>query len=40
CFIGSHNLTHAALAYNHELSLRLDSPELAGQLLDYMKEIR
>ncbi len=31
CFIGSHNLTQAALTYNHELSLRIDSPELAGQ---------
>jgi phosphatidylserine/phosphatidylglycerophosphate/cardiolipin synthase-like enzyme len=40
CFIGSHNLTQAALTYNHELSLRIDSPELAGQLLGYMKGIR
>jgi phosphatidylserine/phosphatidylglycerophosphate/cardiolipin synthase-like enzyme len=40
CFIGSHNLSQAALAYNHELSLCIDSPELAGQLLEYMKGIK
>lgn len=35
-FIGSHNLTHAALAYNHEVSLLIDNPELAARLTAYM----
>lgn len=35
-FVGSHNLTHSALAYNHELSLLVDNPTLAGQLIDYI----
>ncbi len=33
--VGSHNLTHAALKYNREVSLLIDSPELAGKLLRY-----
>lgn len=40
CFIGSHNLSQAALAHNHELSVRIDSPALAGQFLAYMQGIR
>lgn len=40
CFVGSHNITHAALAFNHELSLLIDSPELAGQLRSYMATIK
>ncbi len=36
CLMGSHNLTNAALTYNHELSLLLDSPSLARDLLNYM----
>ena len=35
CFIGSHNLTQAALTYNNELSLLIDSPELAAKLEKY-----
>ena len=35
-FVGSHNLTHSALAYNHELSLLIDNRTLAGQLIDYI----
>ncbi|MEW6518327.1 MAG: phospholipase D-like domain-containing protein [Thermodesulfobacteriota bacterium] len=35
-FIGSHNLTHAALAYNHEVSLLIDNQELAARLTAYM----
>lgn len=35
-FVGSHNLTHAALAYNHEFSLLVDSRPLALELIDYM----
>lgn len=40
CFVGSHNITHAALAFNHELSLLIDSPHLAGQLRNYMATIK
>jgi competence ComEA-like helix-hairpin-helix protein len=35
-FVGSHNLTHSALAYNHELSLLIDDRTMAGQLIDYI----
>jgi len=35
-FLGSHNLTSSALQYNHELSLVVDSPELAMETLRYM----
>lgn len=38
-FIGSHNFTHSALRYNNELSLLVDSEELAGKTLNYMKGI-
>ena len=38
--IGSHNLTQSALAHNNELSVLLDSPELAGQARRYLEEIR
>ena len=35
-FIGSHNLSHSALASNHEVSLLIDNSELAAQLTAYM----
>ena len=38
--MGSHNLTHAALSRNDELSVLLDSPELAGQVRRYLEGIR
>ncbi|MBA4423653.1 MAG: phospholipase [Syntrophus sp. (in: bacteria)] len=38
-FIGSHNLTQSALKYNHEVSVRIDSPSLAEEGLRYMKSI-
>lgn len=38
-FIGSHNLTQSALKYNHELSVRIDSPSLAEEGLRYMKSL-
>jgi phosphatidylserine/phosphatidylglycerophosphate/cardiolipin synthase-like enzyme len=38
--IGSHNLTHSALSRNNELSVLLDSPELAGQVRRYLEGIR
>ena len=39
CLVGSHNLTQSALKYNHEFSLLLDSPQLAGEILAYMETI-
>ncbi len=39
CFVGSHNLTHSALEYNHELSLLIDSRALAEELTSYITEI-
>lgn len=38
--LGSHNLTHAALSRNRELSVLLDSPELAAQTTGYLEGIR
>jgi len=35
-FIGSHNLTGSALRYNHELSLMVDSPQLAEKVREYI----
>ncbi|MGD2062650.1 MAG: phospholipase D-like domain-containing protein [Nitrospirota bacterium] len=38
-FLGSHNWTDSALRYNREVSLRIDDPSLARQLLDYAAEL-
>ncbi|TGU75161.1 phospholipase [Geomonas terrae] len=38
--IGSHNLSHAALTKNRELSVLLDAPELAAQVTRYLDELR
>lgn len=38
-FLGSHNLTNSALRYNHELSVRIDSPSLAGEVLRYIDSL-
>jgi competence ComEA-like helix-hairpin-helix protein len=35
-FVGSHNLTHAALAQNSELSLLIDNRQLAEELRNYI----
>jgi len=35
-FLGSHNLTQSALKYNNELSVLIDSPELAGEISAYL----
>ena len=37
--IGSHNLTQSALKHNNELSLLLDSPQLAARLRDYLERL-
>jgi len=38
-FIGSHNLTQAALKYNHEASVWIDSPFIAREALGYVDSI-
>jgi len=38
--MGSHNLTQSALAHNNELSVLLDSPELAATVSRYLEGIR
>ncbi len=38
-FLGSHNLTQSALKFNHEVSVRIDSPPLAEEALDYLKSL-
>ncbi len=39
-FVGSHNMTHSALGKNHEMSLLLDSPKVARQMVRYIERIR
>jgi len=39
CFIGSHNLTHAAMTRNEELSVFIDSAEMAQQVTDFVHQI-
>lgn len=38
-FIGSHNLTASALQYNRELSLMIDSEDVAGEAAGYIEEM-
>ena len=38
--IGSHNLTQAALRHNNELSVLLDSPQLAARLRNYLERLK
>ena len=40
CFVGSHNLTHSALARNHEMSILFDSPKVARQMQNYIERLR
>ncbi len=39
CLIGSHNLTQSALGRNHEISILLDNPRLAGELGTYVESL-
>ena len=39
CLVGSHNLTQSALKHNHELSLLIDNPQLAEEILAYLETI-
>ena len=36
-YLGSHNLTQAALLHNNELSAHIDSPEIAEQALSFLE---
>jgi phosphatidylserine/phosphatidylglycerophosphate/cardiolipin synthase-like enzyme len=38
-FLGSHNLTEGSLQYNNELSVLIDSPEIAGETLSYLNQL-
>ena len=38
-FVGSHNLTHSALYYNHEMSLLIESPQLANDFIQYIETL-
>lgn len=38
-FLGSHNITQSALKYNREVSLCVDSPALAEELLRYIRSM-
>ncbi len=35
-FLGSHNLTHNALSRNNELSVLIDSPQMAQEIKSYL----
>jgi phosphatidylserine/phosphatidylglycerophosphate/cardiolipin synthase-like enzyme len=37
--LGSHNFTQSALKYNNEISILLDSPDMAGNARNYMLKI-
>lgn len=39
-FIGSHNLSHSALGINNELSLMIESEDIAKKSLDYFRTIQ
>ncbi len=39
CFLGSHNLTHAAMSKNAELSIFVDSAEMAKEITDFVQQI-
>ncbi|MCI0412498.1 phospholipase D-like domain-containing protein [bacterium] len=39
CFLGSHNLTHAAMARNAELSIFVDSPEMGEKITNFVRQI-
>lgn len=38
-YLGSHNLTQSALKYNNELSVMIDSPELASEVTAYLNRL-
>ncbi len=38
-YLGSHNLTQGALAHNNELSVLVDSPEMAAEIRSYLDRL-
>jgi phosphatidylserine/phosphatidylglycerophosphate/cardiolipin synthase-like enzyme len=38
-YMGSHNLTQSALKYNNELSIMIDSAELAAEVTAYLNNL-
>lgn len=38
-YLGSHNLSQSALQYNNELSVMIDSPALAAEVLSYLERL-
>ncbi len=38
-YIGSHNLTQSALKYNNELSVLINSPEMAAEIRAYLDRL-
>ncbi len=38
-YLGSHNLTQGALAHNNELSVLVDSPEMAAEVRAYLERL-
>jgi phosphatidylserine/phosphatidylglycerophosphate/cardiolipin synthase-like enzyme len=38
-YLGSHNLTQSALLHNNELSILIDSPEMAREVLAYLDQL-
>jgi phosphatidylserine/phosphatidylglycerophosphate/cardiolipin synthase-like enzyme len=38
-FIGSHNMTQSALKYNNEISVLIESPQVAAEALDYIESL-
>ena len=38
-YLGSHNLTQSALEYNNELSVLIDSPAVAAEVLGYLNRL-
>lgn len=39
-YLGSHNLTQSALRYNNELSVMLDSPQLATEVSSWLERLQ
>jgi len=38
-YLGSHNLTQSALRHNNELSVRIDSPGMAAEVVAYLQRL-
>lgn len=38
-YVGSHNLTQSALKYSNEVSVLIESPEIASEMRSYLKQL-